>query len=349
MNGGKADLQATKTSTWSGNGSTTNLNRDVTFDKVRRIMFHQGAGKSVLRYFTISNSGNSGVLGDYPLHFHLNGNSTRGTLVEGVVILNGQHHAFVPHGSHGITFKDTIAKNTKGDAYWWDLPGTNGSCTKGAGCDPIDNSNDILYDHALADGVSGGRNVSGFFLGAGNNLTVRNSAAINVTATPNTRFCSGFRWPEFTNGSSRGVNTVWAFQNNFSRSPSGCDGINVWQNDSANHVINGFRGSGIDHGAYNNSYVYRNVDVSDVLIHAAGWRIENGLVGDVVAAKHRSDDQPTVVFDNVSVSSFTVNNAADSGTVPGVYVLNGSDLTCGEIVYMSVVPGTRVVIDGNDC
>jgi hypothetical protein len=349
MNGGKADFQGSRVFTWSDRGTKQNLQRDINFRNLRRIMWMANGGASILKYFTVSDSGTSAV-GDYPLHWHLNGNSTRGTIVEGVVVINGKNHAYVPHGSHGITFRDVIAKNTTGDAFWWDPPGSNGSCKKGVGCDPIDNSNDILYDHALVDGVIGVRGVAGFVLGAGDNPVVRNSAAININSTnPSKRFCTGFKWPEFTNGSSRGVNTVWTFQNNFSYSPSGCDGINVWQNDKALHVIDGFSGSGIDHGAYGNRYVYRNFDVTDVLIHAAGWRMESGHAGDVVTARHRSDVLPTVQFDNVTVDSFTINNASNDGNVPGHYVLNGSGLTCDDIIYREVVPGTTVILDGEEC
>ena len=347
MNGGRADFQGTKTSTWSNNGKSQNLKRDIVFRNMRRIMW-MGGGPSTLKYFTVADSGTS-TLGDYPLHWHLNGDRTRGTIVEGVVVINGRNHAFVPHGSHGITFRNTIAKNITGDAYWWDPPGTNGSCSKGSGCSHIDNSNDILYDHALADGVKGGRHVTGFLLGAGNNVTVKNSAAINIVGSPNNRFCSGFKWPEFTNGSSRGMNRVWKFTNNYSYSPSGCDGINVWQNDSFNHVVDGFSGGGIDHGAYSNQYVYRNVNVSDVQVHAAGWTITNGSVGEVVAHRHRSTASPTVKFDNVKVGKFTIRNASNSGDVPGIYVFNGSGLSCDDIIYENVVPGTKVILDGSEC
>ena len=115
------------------------------------------------------------------------------------------------------------------------------------------------------------------------------------------------------------------------------------------HLIDGFFGSGIDHGAYGNRYLYRNVNVTDVLVHAAGWRIENGHVGDVVTAKHRSDFTPTFVFDNVTVDSFTIRNAGNNGVIPGVYVLNGSGLSCDDIIYDNVVPGTKVILDGSEC
>ena len=58
--------------------------------------------------------------GRYGIHFHHNGEASRGSLVEGVVVRDAGNHAFVPHGSHGITFRDTIAFNTLNAAYWWD-------------------------------------------------------------------------------------------------------------------------------------------------------------------------------------------------------------------------------------
>ncbi len=292
--------------------------------------------------------------GHHPLHWHLVGDGSRGTLVENVTVMNSTNRAFVPHGSHGISFIGIRAENISDDAFWWNFPGSNGTCVKGVGCDPIDNSNDILVDGAVFDGVHGGRGVAAFVLGAGDNNTIRNTTVLNVTSTnPSQRFCSGFRWPEFTNGSSRGANIVWTFENNKVFNPnSECDGINVWQNDGEVHLIDGFEGAGIDHGAYGNRYLYRNVNVTNVLVHAAGWRIEDSHVGDVVTARHRSERSvadPTIVFDNVTVDSFTIRNAGNSGVIPGIYVLNGSGLSCADIIYDNVVPGTTVIIDGTVC
>ena len=65
--------------------------------------------------------------GRYGVHFHHNGEASRGTLVEGVVVRDAGNHAFVPHGSNGITFRDTIAFNTLNAAYWWGIPPVNAS------------------------------------------------------------------------------------------------------------------------------------------------------------------------------------------------------------------------------
>jgi hypothetical protein len=340
MNGGKADFQGSKTSTWSGNGSNANLSRDITFSNLRRIMFHEGAGKSTLRYFSIKDSGTSQV-GDYSLHFHLNGNSTRGTLVEGVVVLNSRHHAFVPHASHGITFRDTIAKNGRCEAYWWDPPEFQSTSQ-------VNNSNDTVYEHALADGVTNcpgddrGFRLSAFSLGAGNGNSIRNSVARNVSPS-HAKDCSGFNWPELSDKQP----SSWTFTNNASYG-SKCNGIFVWQNDNEQHIVNGFSGDGIDHGAYLNRYDYRNLDVEFIEVHALGWSVTGGSTASVAVSKHNLDGGP-VTFSNIDIGSFVVNNAGDGGSTPGTYVLNGTGLACDDIVYHSVVPGTEVVIDGAQC
>lgn len=345
MEGGRADFRGSKVSTWSSNGAKQNLTRDIVFTDMRRIMFHGGAGPSILKYFSVIDSGTS-ALGDYPVHFHLNGNSTRGTIVEGVVVLNGRHHAFVPHGSHGITFKDTIAKNTRGEAYWWDDPGTNESCSFIKFC-TVDNSNDILYDHALAYGVSNGPfdsrgyRLSGFKLGAGSGNAVVDSAAINIAPT-HVKDCAGFSWPEAANQNVGG--NVWRFTNNYSTSSSGCHGIFVWQNDNSDHVIAGFSGAAVDHGAYKNRYAYRDIDVSAVEIHAVGWLIENSKLGSVIARAHTTSG--TVTFRNVSIDSFTID---DSKGKPADYVVDRTNLECSDVIYKSVAAGSSVIIDGVAC
>lgn len=340
MNGGKADFQGSKTSTWSGSGSNANLSRDINFRNLRRIMFHQGAGKSTLRYFRVSDSGGPN-LGDYSIHFHLNGNTTRGTLVEGVVVTGSKNHAFVPHGSHGITFRDTIAKNGRCAAYWWDQPDFQSTSQ-------VNNSNDILYDHVLADGVtncpgdSRGFRLSAIELGAGKGNTVRNSVARNINPS-HQKDCAGFLWPELHSNQP----SSWTFTNNATYN-SACNGIFVWQNDSEKHVINGFKGDGIDHGAYLNRYEYRNVDVDFIEIHAVGWSVTGGSADVVTAFRHTLDGGP-VVFKNVSIGRFIVNNTVDGGTMPATYQLDNTGLSCGDIEYQSVVPGTKVIINGSEC
>jgi hypothetical protein len=341
VKGGKADFQGTPVFTWSGDGSNANIERDINFSGLRRLIFTDGAATSILRYFRVDNSGTSNP-GDFVIHFHRNGNATSGTIVEGVVVTNAKNHAFVPHGSHGITFKETIAKNVQCDAYWWHPPDFQSTST-------INNSNNIVYDRALADGVTScagddrGFRLSAFFLGAGTGNVVKNSVARNVRPS-SPKDCAGFHWPEL----SEKQPGSWRFENNASYG-SACHGIFVWQNNSAVHVINGFRGDGISNGAYINQFEYNNVKVDYVQIHAlGGWSVTGGSIGRVEALKHNIEGEP-VTFTDVAISEFIVDNARNGGTVPGHYVLTGPGLTCEDITYKSVVPGTIITIDGSDC
>ena len=306
-------------------------------------MFHNGAGPSILKWLAVTNSGTS-TLGDYPLHWHLNGNSTRGTIVEGVLVENGANHAFVPHGSNGITFRHTEARNIIEPAYWWDDPGTNQSCSFQKFC-TLDNSNDITYDHALAVGVTGGFRNAGFKLGAGSGNVIKDSLTADIRGNVD---CAGYVWPESANQNIGG--NVWVFENNRSipNSDPDCHGIFVWQNDSNLHIIDGFTGDGIDHGAYLNNYEYRNVDVPYTEIHALSWEMRDSHAGHLVALKHTLSGGP-VVFRNVTVDSFTVRDANDGGRIAGRYEFYDTNLTCSQINWANPVSGSRVFIDGSEC
>ena len=189
------------------------------------------------------------VLGRYALHLHMCGDGSRGSLVEGVVIRDAGSHAFVPHLSNGISFRDCISHDTYEDAYWWDDPPD----TRTAG----DPSHDILYDRCVAslvrhDPPDRGYRLAGFFIGAGRGNVARDCVAVGVNGATD---ASGFEWPEGSEG-------VWRF--------TGCvahnnneHGIFTWQNTGLVHVISDYVGyhnteAGISHGAYQNPYVYRD-------------------------------------------------------------------------------------------
>ena len=345
-----ADWQGTPTSTWSGNGSTQNLQRDIKIFGQGDIRFEAGSRASIIRYVEIDLQPKR-ELAHYPLHWHFAGDGSRGTLVEGVVVKNSTNRGFVPHASHGITFRDTIASNIAGEAYWWDPPGSNESCGVRKTCTG-DNSNDITYDHVLADGITNGVGdnrgffLSGFFLGAGSGNVVRNSVARNINPT-HVKSCAGFHWPGSANQNHGG--NVWVFSNNKTFDDR-CHGIFVWQNDGNHHIISGFTGPGIYQGAYGNNFDYRNVDVGYVIVRAVGWTMTDSTAGDVLTRKHNSEGTGTVTFTNVAMTSFTVDNGGGTTSVsPATYVLNNVGLTCGDIIYLSVVPDTQVIIDGTTC
>ena len=192
-------------------------------------------------------------------------------------------------------------------------------------------------------GDNRGFTLAGFHLGAGSGNVVRNSVARNINPT-HVKNCAGFKWPSSANQNEGG--NVWVFSNNKTFDDR-CHGIFVWQNDGNHHIIKGFTGPGIDHGAYRNNYDYRNVVVGYVNVHAVGWSMSDSTAGDVVTSKHIFAG--TVTFTNVTMTSFTVDNNHGSDPKSATYALNNVGLTCDDIIYLSVVPGTQVIIDGVTC
>lgn len=219
----------------------------------------------IIKYIELSHLGprqpdgkfTTGIEGRYPLHFHHAGDGSRGTQIEGVVARQSGNRAFVPHASHGITLKETIAYDVFDDAYWWDRP------PKGAR-DPerrsVNDTHDLLITRAVAARVANhptfrGFRLSGYTLGDGrqSSLTLRDSVAIGVQGN---RTSSGFHWPEVGR-------TMWNFDSNIAHNNK-VSGIFVWQNNDNPHEIKHFvayhnGGVGTDHGAYGNNYRYSDL------------------------------------------------------------------------------------------
>jgi hypothetical protein len=190
--------------------------------------------------------GSSDITGRYGLHIHMAGNGSRGTVIDGLVVRDTKGHAFVPHMSNGITFKNTIAYNVMGEAYWWD-EGTS--------------SDDISFDKAVvaimraSNNPSNTHRLGAFYLGSGDNVSVTNSVVVGLQREDGASR-SGYIWPEDDEA-------TWTFKNNRAHNNQ-TNGIFVWQNNEMPHVIDGFVAyynsqSGVEHGAYTNSYVYKNL------------------------------------------------------------------------------------------
>lgn len=312
-----------------------NIDRSIKFNGLRRFHLHNGAGIQSLKYLAIVNSGLTGVLGDYPLHFHLNGDTSRGSAVEGVVVEGGKNHAFVPHGSHGITFKDCVAYNTAGPAYWWDPPLNNNQP------DPNE-SHDIFYDHCLAVLVTGTDNrLDGFTLGRGVGNRCVDTAS---TAVQGGTQASGFEWPEMGTG-------VWEFRDCVAHNNKAL-GIFGWQNTSFDHVIEDFTAyrngrAGILHGAYLNFYLYRNIVLTGnvqwaFMGHALSSNLpsmpdKNLIIEDLISdgplliASHQQTSlRPVfyrrctftgVTYNEVNVNQSSVISYEDCGLVPANFIL----------------------------
>jgi hypothetical protein len=249
-----------------------NLTRNVRIEGTAggrtHVLIHapNATGPQTIKYATIRHVApdfdeTTSSTGRYGIHFHHNQDGSRGSIVEGVVVRDAGSHAFVPHASHGITLKNTISFNTKSEAYWWD-PSNGTTCDES---NPTCNeSDDILYDSIVAANVTPNpfkkHRAFAVQLGGGNNLTIVNSVVVGMGSTGADNAAYG--WV----GEDRGV---WTYVNNIAHN-NRSHGIFVWQNTAGdpppegNHVIDGFTAyynekPAIDHGAYNNSYVYRNL------------------------------------------------------------------------------------------
>ncbi|MFJ6135177.1 hypothetical protein [Kitasatospora sp. NPDC092286] len=187
------------------------------------------------------------VLGRYGLHFHMLGDTTRGTVVEGVVVRDAGSHAFVPHASHGITFRSCVSHDTWEDAAWWDGPPDTRT--------PQRPSDDIVHESCVASRTRLEPNprayrLTGFNLGAGTGGRAVDCVAVGVQGSTG---ASGHEWPENSEG-------VWTFQRCLAHNNLQ-DGIFVWLNARHHHVVTEFAayhngGRGIEHGAYLNDFDY---------------------------------------------------------------------------------------------
>jgi hypothetical protein len=219
------------------------------------------------------------VLGRYALHFHHSHEGSRGSVVDGVVIRDAGSHAFVPHLSHGIAFRDCISHNTLEDAYWWD--GAPDTRTDGPP------SHDVLYERCVASLVQydppfRAFTLAGFFLGRGDGNVVRDSVAVGIQGNTSS---AGFIWPEGSEG-------IWTFEDNLAHN-NGNHGIFTWQNTAKVHVITKFTayhngGAGISHGAYNNRYVYRSST------------LYGNRAGAVIVHANSGDSPPPLLFQDLA-------------------------------------------------
>ena len=64
----------------------------------------------------IANFGQEGILGRYPIHFHLS-RSVAGSKVRKNCVRNSNQRCYVVHGSDNLLLEDNVAYNTKGHCY----------------------------------------------------------------------------------------------------------------------------------------------------------------------------------------------------------------------------------------
>lgn len=189
------------------------------------------------------------VIGRYGVHFHHCMDGSRGSVVEGVVVRDSGNHAFVPHDSNGVAFRDCVSHNTYEEAYWVDPRSSMDMLAMP--------SDDLLYERCVASLVQTdpsfrGFRLAGFFLGTGAGSIVRDCVSVGVQGNS---YASGFIWPEGSQG-------VWTAEDCVSHNNK-VHGIFVWQNNTSRQVISRFTGyhncgAGISHGAYRNGFRYED-------------------------------------------------------------------------------------------
>jgi len=264
------------------------------------------------------------VLGRYGLHFHMLADSSRGTVVEGVVVRDAGSHAFVPHASHGITFRSCISHNTWEDAYWWDGPLDTRT--------PQGPSDDIVYESCVASRTVFEPNprayrLTGFSLGAGTGGIARDCVAVGVQGATG---ASGYEWPETSEG-------VWTFERCLAHNNLQ-NGIFVWLNAQHHHTVGQFvayhnGGWGIEHGAYLNDFdysasvLYGNA-AGGVALHSLGrdkGTVFDGLLIDaagqsdfaIATAKHQLAGE-TVTISRCLLTGYRKAGVAFRATTDGV-------------------------------
>lgn len=252
---------------------------------------------------------NASVLGRYGLHFHMCGDNSRGSVVQGVVVRDCGGPAFVPHMSNGVTFTDCVAYRSTGKGYWWDDNTT---------------SDDVSYDHCAAFSVlrptSG--TLSGFHLNKGTNVSCTDSVAAGCVCTSVTS--GGFHWPENQWGS-------WLFTGCVAHNNYG-PGVSSWQNTNPDkqNLIDDFvcyrNGDGISDGAYLTAYQYRNAVCFDNIYRTGGGDVAHRAAGTtfdhctfekvVIAEHHTLTNPPTAKYLDCKIGSIVVNESPNTAAIP---------------------------------
>jgi len=255
------------------NAEVFNLTRNVVIGGTpsgRSHVFVNTNGPQTIKYATFEHTGPrcscSGsengnkvgpIVGRWGVHFHMMGDASRGSLVEGVVVSRSAGRGFVPHTSHGITFRDTVAYDVQAGGYWWDV---NDKTTTHP-------TEDTLFDHTLAVDTTS----NGFFLPdsdiAGSNV-IRDSVAAGVEPDTFSTTVAGFQW------ASRG-DGVWLTEDVVSHNNR--RNWYRWNNHAIPELSTGttmYNGkAAVMHGAYKANHLYEGLTLRGDLLE---WKTASG-------------------------------------------------------------------------
>jgi hypothetical protein len=246
------------------------------------------------------------VSGRYGLHFHHNGDTNRGLVVDGVVAHDLGNRGIVPHASHGITFTDSAVWDCFENGFWWDADADT------------DQSHDVLYDRCAVGRVRSdpkfrGYALAGFSLPAGRNATIRDCATFGILGNDR---AAGYTWPATVNHLP---DNMWTFDRNVAHNNKAL-GAFVWQNDANPHVTRDLTTyrcgeEGLLHGAYANGYRYVGYVSAehgggvDLSLHAAPRLLQGftgGHIGHLLIDRHNLPSNTVGTFRDVRMGRITV-------------------------------------------
>lgn len=104
-------------------GEVANLSRNVIVESANpdgirgHTMYHKGSAGSI-RYAEFRHLGKKDVLGRYALHFHLVGNTMRGSSVIGASIHNSHNRWLTIHGTNYLVVRDCVGYRSIGHGYF---------------------------------------------------------------------------------------------------------------------------------------------------------------------------------------------------------------------------------------
>jgi hypothetical protein len=104
-------------------GDIANLSRNVVIESADpqngrgHTMYHRGSAGSI-SYAEFRHLGKEGVLGRYALHYHLAGNSMRGSYVQGASIWDSANRWLTIHGTNYLVVRDCVGYHSKGHGFF---------------------------------------------------------------------------------------------------------------------------------------------------------------------------------------------------------------------------------------
>jgi hypothetical protein len=265
---------------------TRNVRIEGTPEGKSHVTILHGQAPQKVGWVGLRHVGPKEVLGRYALHFHMGYDAVRGSTVDGVVAYDCANHAFVPHLSNGVTYRDCIVHDSADHAYWWDPAGDG----QQAGDVP---SNDIVWERCVASSVAAGRDAhatTSFMMGAGSGNVCKGCVATGGSGA--SEGATGFRWGS---GSNDETNT-WVFEDNVTHNNSH-SGLFFWQNNAPRTIVDRHTiyhcGQGIYAGSYINLVSYRDC----VVYGCSDW----GLIIAATPMQGLTSPDETVTYENMYV------------------------------------------------